>query len=73
VSERPVVTAEDAAGSDAAAYRDFAAALLRHGVHVIPRGLLYVSTCHGDEDLAATRAAVGHAARETAASRRERR
>lgn len=73
VSERPVVTAEDAAGSDAAAYRVFAAALLRHGVHVIPRGLLYVSTCHGDEDLAATRTAVGHAARETAAWRSERR
>jgi glutamate-1-semialdehyde 2,1-aminomutase len=70
---------DDAVGSyeatleaDGAAFRRFAAALLDHGVHVIPRGLMYVSTAHSDVDLEETRAAVAAAcasfAREAVAS-----
>jgi glutamate-1-semialdehyde 2,1-aminomutase len=72
VSDRPIDTADDAACSDAAAYRVFAGALLRYGVHVIPRGLLYLSACHGDDEIGATRLAVRLAAHDTAAWRSER-
>ncbi len=46
---------------------DAAGALLDEGVHVISRGLLYVSTVHEDTDLDRTREAVGKAAAATAA------
>ncbi len=60
-SPTPVQTYDDALRADAAAYRSFAAALLGHGVHVIPRGLLYVSTAHGAAELERTRQAVRRA------------
>jgi glutamate-1-semialdehyde 2,1-aminomutase len=59
----PVDSYDDMLGADPAAYREFAGALLERGIHVTPKGLLYVSTEHGDDDLALTRAAVGDAAR----------
>jgi glutamate-1-semialdehyde 2,1-aminomutase len=45
----------DVAAADAAGYRRLAGALLAHGVHVIPRGLLYVSSEHGEPELEETR------------------
>ena len=68
VSDRPVKSFDQTDLADDAAYRRFAAEMLAEGVHLIPRGLLYVSTAHGDEELAATRAAVGRAAKRTAAA-----
>jgi glutamate-1-semialdehyde 2,1-aminomutase len=44
------------------AYLSMAEGLLRAGVHVIPRGTLYVSTVHTDDDVAVTRDAVRAAA-----------
>jgi glutamate-1-semialdehyde 2,1-aminomutase len=61
-SQTPVQTAREGDESEGEAYRRFAAALLTEGIHVIPRGLLYVSTAHGDEDLERTRAATSRAA-----------
>jgi glutamate-1-semialdehyde 2,1-aminomutase len=55
--------------ADAALFRRFAAALLAEGVHVIPRGLLYVSTEHTAEDIVETRAAVTRAAEATVEER----
>ena len=52
--------------------QNVSAALLDNGVHVIPRGLCYVSTAHTDADLEETRAAMAAAcasfAREAVAS-----
>ncbi|MDQ3513224.1 MAG: aspartate aminotransferase family protein [Chloroflexota bacterium] len=62
VSGTPVDAYPDTLSTDAAAYRRFAEALLAEGVHVIPRGLLYVSAAHGETELLWTREAVGLAA-----------
>jgi glutamate-1-semialdehyde 2,1-aminomutase len=62
VAPEPVTTYADSLTADAAAYRRFAEALLERGVHVIPRGLLYVSTAHTEADLDETREAVARAA-----------
>lgn len=48
--------------ADQDAYGRFAATLLDEGVHVIPRGLLYVSTEHTHDQLEVTRQAVAKAA-----------
>jgi glutamate-1-semialdehyde 2,1-aminomutase len=66
VSEQPVNDYDDTFAADAVRYRRFAAALLEHGVHVTPKGLLYVSTVHREADLAHTREAVAKAARAVA-------
>jgi len=55
--------------ADREAYLTFAAALLERGVQVIPRGTLYASTAHTEDDLALTEAAVREAARQCAAAR----
>ena len=68
VSPEPVVEYEDTLRADREGYRQLTARLLEHGVHVIPRGLLYVSTEHTVEDLEATREAVDLAFREPVAS-----
>lgn len=60
-SSEPVETYADTLTADSSAYHHFAKALLDEGVHVIPRGLLYVSTAHGEEELARTRESVGRA------------
>ena len=65
VAPEPVTTYERSLTADGMAYRRFAEALLERGVHVIPRGLLYVSTEHGPRDLEETREAVRGAARAT--------
>jgi glutamate-1-semialdehyde 2,1-aminomutase len=62
VAERPVRSFADLEHTDDEAYRQFAAALLAEGVHVIPRGLLYVSTEHSREDVSETLAAARRAA-----------
>ena len=61
VSPGPVDTYQDTLKADRAAYRRLAALLLQQGVHVIPRGLLYVSTAHSDADLAETEGAIARA------------
>ena len=63
VAPGPVRDYADTLSADREAYRRLAAALLDHEVHVIPRGLLYVSTEHGPAELEATRAAVRGALR----------
>ncbi len=67
-SEDPVNDHPATLRADREAYRHLAAALLDEGVHVIPRGLLYVSTAHTEADLAETREAVRRAARGVGAS-----
>jgi len=67
-SSEPIGSYEATLQSDPVTYRRFARALLDEGVHVIPRGLLYVSTAHGEAELARTKDAVHRAA---AAFRRE--
>lgn len=64
-SSEPVVSHGDTLATDVVAYRHFAEALLDEGVHVISRGLLYVSTVHADIDLDKTREAVAKAAATT--------
>ena len=56
----------DTLAADVAAYRELARALLVRGVHVIPRGLTYVSTAHDDRDIDETCAAIGDAVAVTA-------
>ncbi len=55
--------------TDTEAYRRFAGALLDAGVHVISRGLLYVSAAHTTDDLEHTRQAVSAAAAAVVSSR----
>ena len=62
ISDRPIHGIDDMEWADSAAYRRLAALLLDEGVHVIPRGLLYVSSAHTEADLAETRDAVHRAA-----------
>jgi glutamate-1-semialdehyde 2,1-aminomutase len=66
-SDRAVDDYTDTLAADAETYRLFAKALLDEGVHVISRGLLYVSTAHSEADLEKTR----EAARRAAATTRE--
>jgi glutamate-1-semialdehyde 2,1-aminomutase len=61
-SSEPVTDYRATLATDTEAYRRFAAALLDEGVHVISRGLLYVSAAHSREELEATRTAVAAAA-----------
>jgi glutamate-1-semialdehyde 2,1-aminomutase len=70
-SGRPIRSFPELEHADVEAYRRLAAALLDEGVHVIPRGLLYVSTEHTPADLATTRDAVRRAAAAVAANRRD--
>jgi glutamate-1-semialdehyde aminotransferase len=65
-AQSPVSSAADAERADGAGYRALARALLSHGVHVIPRGLLYVSTSHRETHLDETRAAVRAAMQDVA-------
>ncbi|MDA8330617.1 MAG: aspartate aminotransferase family protein [Candidatus Dormibacteraeota bacterium] len=62
VSDRAVTTYREALATDTASYRRFAKALLDEGVHVIPRGLLYVSAAHTDADMEFTAQAARRAA-----------
>jgi glutamate-1-semialdehyde 2,1-aminomutase len=62
VADHPVTTYTAGLAADAAAYRRFAQALLEQGMHVIPRGLLYLSTEHGAAELELARASVAAAA-----------
>jgi glutamate-1-semialdehyde 2,1-aminomutase len=61
VSPGPVDTYEDTLQADHGAYRRLAGLLLQQGVHVIPRGLLYVSTAHGDRDMSEAEDAITRA------------
>jgi glutamate-1-semialdehyde 2,1-aminomutase len=67
VSPEPVLDYADTLQADREAYRQFAEQLLERGVHVIPRGLLYVSTEHGRAEFDATREAVRAAVQQVAA------
>jgi glutamate-1-semialdehyde aminotransferase len=69
LSDRPILSALDVLAADAAGYRQFCAQLLRCGVHVPPRGLLYISTEHTKRELDTTREAVRTAARVAGAAR----
>jgi glutamate-1-semialdehyde 2,1-aminomutase len=66
MSDGPVRSHEDALATRPDDYRRFARALLEAGVHIIPRGLLYVSTAHTAADLDLTRDAITKAAAKTA-------
>ncbi|MFN2628403.1 MAG: aspartate aminotransferase family protein [Gaiellaceae bacterium] len=65
-SDGPVTTYADTLAADGDAYRGFAQTLLGEGIHVIPRGLLYLSVEHGEDERARMQAAV-HAACATTA------
>jgi glutamate-1-semialdehyde 2,1-aminomutase len=67
VSETKVRTFSQAAATDGDAYARFAEEMLAEGIHLINRGLLYVSTEHTDADLEVTSAAVARAAQRVAA------
>ncbi|MBA2701424.1 MAG: aminotransferase class III-fold pyridoxal phosphate-dependent enzyme [Chloroflexi bacterium] len=67
-SAQPVDDDPASLRADSEAYRRFAAALLDEGVHVISRGLLYVSTAHTQADLDETRESVRRAAQRVRAS-----
>ena len=63
VADEPVHTYEDTLDrTDPGRFRAFAGALTESGVHVIPKGLMYVSTAHDDADLEETRKRVQTAA-----------
>jgi glutamate-1-semialdehyde 2,1-aminomutase len=64
-----VATFEQARLADDSAYRMFASAMLDEGIHLIPRGLIYVSTVHTEAELDVTRAAVTRSAVRVAATR----
>lgn len=66
MSDAPVQSHEDALATRPDEYRRFARALLEEGVHIIPRGLLYVSTAHTAADVDMTRDAITKAAAKTA-------
>jgi glutamate-1-semialdehyde aminotransferase len=59
-SQKPVPICFD--HGSGATLRRFTAALLEGGVHVIPKGLMYVSAAHTTADVEATAAAVTVAA-----------
>ncbi len=65
---QPVTSYADTVHADPSAYHVFAGAMLSEGMNVIPRGLLYVSTMHGEAELAGTRSAVARAAASAASS-----
>ena len=69
-SDTPVKTHADTLAADGDAYRMFAKELLNSGVHVIPRGLLYVSTAHGDRERTDMQVGVRAACKATAESLR---
>lgn len=71
-ADTSITSYADTVRADPVAYRVFAEALLAEGIHVIPRGLLYLSTMHGPAELATTRAAVGRAAASAVTSLRSR-
>jgi len=62
VSPDPVDSYLDSLSADRDRYALFAEMLLREGVQIIPRGLLYVSTAHSDLELDQTEDAVRRAA-----------
>lgn len=62
-SSTPVESYSASLRADMPAYLNVAEALLEEGVHVITRGLLYVSAAHSEIDLEQTAERVGRAAR----------
>jgi glutamate-1-semialdehyde 2,1-aminomutase len=62
VSDRSIKTFDQIALADVSTYQRFASEMLSEGVHLISRGLLYVSTAHTEADIDATRAVVSRAA-----------
>ena len=66
VSARPVLRYSDTLSADREAYRRFTAEMLDQGVHLMPKGILYVSTAHSAEDLEFTYHAAVRAARSLA-------
>jgi glutamate-1-semialdehyde 2,1-aminomutase len=61
VTSGPADSYEETLAADAKAFRHLAAELLGEGVHVIPRGLLYLSAAHSDQDIERTRLAIARA------------
>lgn len=65
VSARPVESHDDRLAADAERYARFARNMLDEGVHLAPRGLIYVSTEHTAEHVALLRSAAERAAQRT--------
>lgn len=59
----PVLTYADTLAADSEAYRQFTAAMLMEGVHLMPKGIVYVSTAHSESDLDRTHEAATRAVR----------
>jgi glutamate-1-semialdehyde 2,1-aminomutase len=62
----PVLNYGDTLTADGEAYRRFTAAMLMEGVHLMPKGILYVSTAHTEQDLERTLQAATNAVRSSA-------
>jgi glutamate-1-semialdehyde 2,1-aminomutase len=60
-SHEPVPSYEDSLASDGDAYRRFVEACLDEGLHLIPRGLLYLSAAHGEAEFEWTQQALRRA------------
>jgi glutamate-1-semialdehyde 2,1-aminomutase len=74
IGEPPEVRdVRDRATADSAAHARFVAALLKRGVHTTPRGLWYLSTAHGEEEVDQTIAAAGEAITEAGVTAPDRR
>lgn len=62
ISDKEITNYDDACDA-LPAYRKFSSNLVTHGVHVLPAGLMYVSSEHGDKELEVTANAVRTAAK----------
>jgi glutamate-1-semialdehyde 2,1-aminomutase len=70
-AREPIDSYAAGCASDREGYRRFAYHLLREGVHVIPRGLLYLSVVHGPHDFDDARLAIRRACNAMAATAME--
>ncbi len=62
-SARPVLNYADTLQTDGEAYRRFAGAMLMEGIHLMPKGIVYLSTAHKESDLDRTYEAARRAVR----------
>ncbi len=69
VSARPVLRYPDTLHANGEAYRLFAGAMLMEGIHLMPKGIIYLSTAHTESDLDRTYEAARRAVRATRAVR----
>lgn len=67
-SATPVLTYSDTLQTNSEAYRRFTGAMLMQGIHLMPKGIVYVSTAHTQSDLDRTYEATRRAVRAMSAA-----